>query len=121
MTHDRAGTTALPADLVDLPHLVAAYYTVAPDLSDPGQRVSFGTSGHHGTSTNGSFNEAHIAATTQAICQYRAIQGIAGPLFLGHDTHGLSEPSWITALEVLGERRHHDDRRRRAVHPHPRR
>ena len=101
MTHERAGTTALPADLVDLPHLVAAYYTVAPDLSDPGQRVSFGTSGHRGTSTNGSFNEAHIAATTQAICEYRAIQGIAGPLFLGRDTHGLSEPSWITALEVL--------------------
>ncbi|MEZ5248689.1 MAG: phosphoglucomutase (alpha-D-glucose-1,6-bisphosphate-dependent) [Ilumatobacteraceae bacterium] len=91
----------LPADLVDLSHLVAAYYTVEPDLADPGQRVSFGTSGHRGTSTSGSFNEAHIAATTQAICEYRAAQGIAGPLYLGRDTHGLSEPAWITALEVL--------------------
>ncbi|MFN6122271.1 MAG: phosphoglucomutase, alpha-D-glucose phosphate-specific, partial [Actinomycetes bacterium] len=101
MAHERAGTVATPADLVDLPHLVAAYYTVRPDLADPGQRVSFGTSGHRGTSTDGSFNEAHIAATTQAICEYRAAQGIAGPLFLGRDTHGLSEPAWITALEVL--------------------
>ncbi len=101
MAHERAGTVATPADLVDLPHLVAAYYTVRPDLADPGQRVSFGTSGHRGTSTDGSFNEAHIAATTQAICEYRAAQGIAGPLLLGRDTHGLSEPAWITALEVL--------------------
>ncbi|MCB9393145.1 MAG: alpha-D-glucose phosphate-specific phosphoglucomutase [Acidimicrobiaceae bacterium] len=101
MAHERAGTTASPADLVDLSHLVAAYYTVEPDLADPGQRVSFGTSGHRGTSTSGSFNEAHIAATTQAICEYRAAQGIAGPLYLGRDTHGLSEPAWITALEVL--------------------
>ena len=101
MAHERAGTVATPADLVDLPHLVAAYYTVRPDLADPGQRVSFGTSGHRGTSTDGSFSEAHIAATTQAICEYRAAQGIAGPLFLGRDTHGLSEPAWITALEVL--------------------
>ncbi|CAB4569938.1 MAG: alpha-D-glucose phosphate-specific phosphoglucomutase [Actinobacteria bacterium] len=101
MAHERAGTVATPADLVDLPHLVAAYYTVRPDLADPGQRVSFGTSGHRGTSTDGSFNEAHIAATTQAICEYRTAQGIAGPLFLGRDTHGLSEPAWITALEVL--------------------
>ncbi len=101
MAHERAGTVATPADLVDLPHLIASYYTVAPDPADPVQQVSFGTSGHRGTSTNGSFNEAHIAATTQAICEYRAAQGIAGPLFLGRDTHGLSEPSWITALEVL--------------------
>ena len=101
MAHERAGTVALPSDLVDLPHLVAAYYTVEPDLEDPAQRVSFGTSGHRGTSTNGSFNDLHIAATTQAICEYRAGQGIAGALFLGRDTHGLSEPAWITALEVL--------------------
>ena len=101
MAHERAGTVATPADLVDLPHLIASYYTVVPDPADPVQQVSFGTSGHRGTSTNGSFNEAHIAATTQAICEYRAAQGIAGPLFLGRDTHGLSEPSWITALEVL--------------------
>ncbi len=101
MAHERAGTVATPADLVDLPHLVASYYTVVPDPADPVQQVSFGTSGHRGTSTNGSFNEAHIAATTQAICEFRAAQGVAGPLFLGRDTHGLSEPSWITALEVL--------------------
>jgi phosphoglucomutase len=101
MVHERAGTVATPADLVDLSHLVAAYYTVEPDVSAVDQRVSFGTSGHRGTSTNGSFNEAHIAATTQAICEYRAGQGIAGPLFIGRDTHGLSEPAWITALEVL--------------------
>lgn len=101
MAHERAGTVATPADLVDLPHLIASYYTVVPDPADPVQQVSFGTSGHRGTSTNGSFNEAHIAATTQAICEYRAAQGVAGPLFLGRDTHGLSEPSWITALEVL--------------------
>jgi phosphoglucomutase len=101
MAHERAGTVATPADLVDLPHLIASYYTVVPDPADPAQQVSFGTSGHRGTSTNGSFNESHIAATTQAICEYRAAQGIAGPLFLGRDTHGLSEPAWITALEVL--------------------
>ena len=101
MAHERAGTLATPADLVDLPHLVAAYYTVVPDPADPLQQVAFGTSGHRGTSTNGSFNEAHIAATTQAICEYRAAQGIAGPLYIGRDTHGLSEPAWITALEVL--------------------
>ncbi len=101
MAHERAGTLATPADLVDLPHLVAAYYTITPDPADPLQQVAFGTSGHRGTSTNGSFNEAHIAATTQAICEYRAAQGIAGPLFIGRDTHGLSEPAWITALEVL--------------------
>lgn len=101
MAHERAGTPATPADLVDLPHLVAAYYTTVPDPSDPLQQVSFGTSGHRGTSTNASFNEAHIAATTQAICEYRTAQGIAGPLFIGRDTHGLSEPAWITALEVL--------------------
>ena len=101
MAHERAGNLATPADLVDLPHLVAAYYTVVPDPADPLQQVAFGTSGHRGTSTNGSFNEAHIAATTQAICEYRAAQGIAGPLFIGRDTHGLSEPAWITALEVL--------------------
>ena len=101
MVHERAGTVAAPTDLVDLSHLVAAYYTVRPDVAEVDQRVSFGTSGHRGTSTNGSFNEDHIAATTQAICEYRAGQGIAGPLFLGRDTHGLSEPAWITAIEVL--------------------
>jgi phosphoglucomutase len=101
MTADRAGQPALPSDLVDVPHLVTAYYTRWPDLDDPGQRVAFGTSGHRGSSLDGAFNEAHIVATTQAICDYRAAQGIAGPLFLGRDTHALSEPAWASALEVL--------------------
>ena len=101
MRHERAGTPAQPADLVDVAHLVTAYYTVTPDLDDPAQRVAFGTSGHRGSSLKGSFNEAHIAATTQAICEYRASEGIGGPLFMGRDTHGLSEPAWSTALEVL--------------------
>lgn len=101
MSSDRAGQLALPSDLVDVPHLVTAYYTRWPDLDDPGQRVAFGTSGHRGSSLDGSFNEAHIVATTQAICDYRKEQGIAGPLFLGRDTHGLSEPAWASALEVL--------------------
>src|SRR3954462_5965931 len=101
MANDRAGQLAQPQDLVDVAHLVTAYYTIWPDLSDPGQRVVFGTSGHRGSSLNGAFNEAHIVATTQAICDYRSAQGIAGPLFIGRDTHGLSEPAWASALEVL--------------------
>ncbi len=101
MAHERAGTPARPDDLVDVAHLVTAYYTIVPDPGDPGQRVAFGTSGHRGSSLDGSFNEAHIAAMTQAICEYRAAQGITGPLFMGRDTHGLSEPAWATALEVL--------------------
>ncbi len=101
MRHERAGTPAQIEDLVDIPHLITAYYTEQPDLSDPDQRVAFGTSGHRGSSLNASFNESHIAATTQAICEYRAGQSIAGPLFLGRDTHALSEPAWATALEVL--------------------
>ncbi len=101
MTHDRAGQLAQAADLIDVAHLVTAYYTTWPDLEDPGQRVAFGTSGHRGSSLTGAFTEAHIVATTQAICDYRAAQGIAGPLFVGRDTHGLSEPAWASALEVL--------------------
>jgi len=101
MKHERAGTPALVEDLTDIPHLITAYYTQTPDLDDPEQRVAFGTSGHRGSSLNGSFNEPHIAATTQAISEYRAGQSIGGPLFLGRDTHGLSEPAWGTALEVL--------------------
>src|SRR3954469_5414673 len=101
MANDRAGQLAQPQDLVDVAHLVTAYYTIWPDLSDPGQRAVFGTSGHRGSSLNGAFNEAHIVATTQAICDYRSAQGIAGPLFMGRDTHGLSEPAWASALEVL--------------------
>ncbi|MCG2624213.1 phosphoglucomutase (alpha-D-glucose-1,6-bisphosphate-dependent) [Arthrobacter sp. I2-34] len=98
---NRAGTLALPSDLVNLTALLDAYFDVKPDLSDPAQRVAFGTSGHRGTSLNGSFNEDHIAAITQAIVEYRAGQGIAGPLFLGKDTHALSDPAQNTALEVL--------------------
>ncbi len=99
--HPRAGTVAEPSDLVDVPHLVTAYYTGRPDPSDPDQRVAFGTSGHRGSSLNTAFNEAHIVATTQAICDYRKGQGYDGPLFVGRDTHGLSEPAWASALEVL--------------------
>jgi phosphoglucomutase len=101
MAHDRAGQPAQAQDLIDVAHVVTAYYTTTPDLEQPGQRVAFGTSGHRGSSLDGSFTEAHIAATTQAICDYRTAQGIAGPLFLGRDTHALSEPAWATALEVL--------------------
>ncbi|HET6625691.1 MAG TPA: phosphoglucomutase (alpha-D-glucose-1,6-bisphosphate-dependent) [Nocardioidaceae bacterium] len=101
MSDRRAGTVARPSDLVDVPHLVTAYYTGEPDPSDPEQRVAFGTSGHRGSSLRNAFNEAHIVATTQAICDYRAEQGYDGPLFIGRDTHGLSEPAWSSALEVL--------------------
>jgi phosphoglucomutase len=101
MAHERAGQPAGPEDLIDVPHVVTAYYTTWPDVEDPGQRVAFGTSGHRGTSLDGSFTEAHIVATTQAICDYRESQGTAGPLFLARDTHALSEPAWASALEVL--------------------
>lgn len=97
----RAGTVAQSQDLVDLTALLDAYYDLAPDLGDPGQRVAFGTSGHRGSSLKGSFNEPHIVAITQAIVEYRAGQGITGPLFLGKDTHALSEPAQNSALEVL--------------------
>lgn len=101
MTHPRAGTVAQPEDLIDIAHVVTDYYAVDPDPTDPTQRVAFGTSGHRGSSVLGSFNEAHIAAMTQAIAEHRASEGIAGPLFLGRDTHALSEPAWVTTLEVL--------------------
>ncbi|WP_122819011.1 phosphoglucomutase (alpha-D-glucose-1,6-bisphosphate-dependent) [Nocardioides pantholopis] len=101
MPHPRAGTPAQPEDLVDVAHLVTAYYTGRPDPEDPDQQVAFGTSGHRGSSLRTSFNETHILATTQAICDYRREQGYDGPLFLGRDTHALSEPAWATALEVL--------------------
>ena len=87
--------------LVNVPRLVSAYYTLKPDVADPAQQVAFGTSGHRGSSLDRAFNDAHIAATTQAICEHRAAAGIRGPLFLGRDTHGLSEPAWRTAVEVL--------------------
>ena len=101
MSHPRAGKPAEASDLVNLPRLLAAYYTESPDPAERGQRVAFGTSGHRGSSLKASFNEAHILATTQAICEYRAAQGTGGPLFLGQDTHALSEPAFRTALEVL--------------------
>ncbi|MGZ4661673.1 MAG: phosphoglucomutase, alpha-D-glucose phosphate-specific, partial [Arthrobacter sp.] len=97
----RAGTVAQPQDLVDLTALLDAYYDVSPDLGDPGQRVAFGTSGHRGSSLKASFNEPHILAITQAIVEYRAGQGITGPLYMAKDTHGLSEPAQNSALEVL--------------------
>ena len=101
MAHPRAGQPAAPEDLIDVDAVVAAYFDIAPDPADPDQRVVFGTSGHRGSSLDGAFNEPHIAATTQAICEYRAAQGYTGPLFLGKDTHALSGPAWETAIEVL--------------------
>ncbi|MDT9660763.1 phosphoglucomutase (alpha-D-glucose-1,6-bisphosphate-dependent) [Rhodococcus qingshengii] len=101
MAHERAGQVALPEDLINVPHLVTAYFTRTPDPENPMQQVLFGTSGHRGSSLDSAFNEAHILATTQAIVEYRASQGIDGPLFIGRDTHALSEPAWLSALEVL--------------------
>jgi phosphoglucomutase len=101
MTDPRAGQPAAPDDLIDVAALVTAYYTVDPDPAEPAQQVSFGTSGHRGSAFDAAFNEAHILATTQAICEYRAAQGYDGPLFVGRDTHALSAPAWTTALEVL--------------------
>ncbi len=99
--HPRAGLPALPSELVDVPALLRAYDELRPNPSDPAQRVAFGTSGHRGSAFRAAFNEAHILATTEAICRYRDAQGYAGPLFMGRDTHALSEPAWRTALEVL--------------------
>lgn len=101
MAHDRAGRPARPDDLVDIAGLVTAYYSRVPDPDDPAQRVVFGTSGHRGSSLDGTFNEAHIQAVTQAIVEYRAARGITGPVYLARDTHALSEPAWTTVLEVL--------------------
>ena len=101
MVDPRAGQPAAASDLVDVAKLVTAYYAVHPDPGEPSQRVSFGTSGHRGSAFTATFNEDHILATTQAICEYRAGHGIDGPLFLGADTHALSEPAQVSALEVL--------------------
>jgi phosphoglucomutase len=101
VANPRAGQPAQPEDLVDLPHLVTAYYANEPDPDNTDQQVAFGTSGHRGSALDGAFNEAHILAITQAIVEYRAAAGTTGPLFIGRDTHGLSEPAWVSALEVL--------------------
>ncbi len=99
--HPRAGTPATADDLVDLSALLAAYHDGHPDPAVAEQRVAFGTSGHRGSSLRTTFNDDHIAATSQAICEYRAGAGIDGPLFLGKDTHALSDPAWTTAVEVF--------------------
>ena len=99
--NDRAGTPAAASDLIDVHELVQAYYSLVPDVTIATQRVVFGTSGHRGSSLDSAFNETHIAAITQAIVEYRAGEGITGPLFIGTDTHGLSRPAETTALEVL--------------------
>lgn len=99
--HPQAGKPAVPSMLVNIPRLVTAYYTERPDPSIPEQRVAFGTSGHRGSAFKQAFNEAHILAISQAICLYRQQQHIDGPLFLGMDTHALSEPAFASALEVL--------------------
>jgi len=99
--HPLAGKPAPHEMLVNVPRLITAYYTRDPDLSDPTQRVAFGTSGHRGSAFRGNFNEGHILAISQAICEYRRAQGITGPLFIGMDTHALSEPALASAIEVF--------------------
>jgi alpha-D-glucose phosphate-specific phosphoglucomutase len=99
--HQRAGQPARPEDLIDVEALLRGYHDVVPDPDDVDQQVAFGTSGHRGSSLDGAFNAWHILATSQAICDYRREQGTDGPLFIGRDTHALSEPAWRSALEVL--------------------
>lgn len=101
MAHERAGQLAQPSDLIDIAELVTAYYRLEPDVNNPDQAVSFGTSGHRGSSLDSAFNENHILAITQAIVDYRAEQGTTGAIFVGRDTHALSEPAMVSALEVL--------------------
>ena len=100
-TNPRAGQPASKDDLVDIPALVSAYYSLKPDASITGERVTFGTSGHRGKAFKKSFNEAHIRAVTQATCEYRKKEGIDGPLYIGKDSHALSTPAQISAIEVL--------------------
>ena len=100
-TNPLAGKPAPPAILVNVPRLITSYYTDVPDPSIAAQRVVFGTSGHRGCAFERSFNEWHVLAICQAICQYRKRRGIDGPLFLGIDTHALSAPAFASALEVL--------------------
>ena len=102
MAHERAGQPAQEQDLINVDELLAAYYDRTPDPTNPDQMVVFGTSGHRGSSLDTAFQDLHIAATTQAIVEYRAEQGTTGPLFIGKDTHALSLPAWKTAIEVLG-------------------
>src|SRR3954466_8587765 len=97
----QAGQPADPSLIVNVDRLIGAYYDLKPDPAVPSQRVAFGTSGHRGSAFNRAFNEAHILAITEAICRYRQQQGYDGPLFLGRDTHALSEPAFRSALEVL--------------------
>ncbi|NDR53195.1 phosphoglucomutase (alpha-D-glucose-1,6-bisphosphate-dependent), partial [Actinomyces sp. 565] len=99
--HERAGLPAQPEDLIDVDEVVNAYYELVPDPAIPAQKVVFGTSGHRGSSLDTAFNEAHIVATTAAIVEYRRSQGTDGVLYIGRDTHALSEPAWRTAIEVL--------------------
>ena len=99
--HERAGTRALPEDLIDVDALIGAYYDLVPDVGIASQRVAFGTSGHRGSAFDSAFNEAHIVSITAAIVEYRERQGVDGPLFIGKDTHALSGPAQETAVEVL--------------------
>lgn len=101
MAHARAGERALASELVDVPALIAAYYTIQPDSRERGQRVTFGTSGHRGSAAKASFNEAHLLAVAQAVCDHRSAHGVDGPLFVGKDTHALSTPAWVSVVEVL--------------------
>lgn len=101
MAHERAGQPARPEDLIDIAEVVTAYYTRTPDADDPDQAVAFGTSGHRGSSLDTAFNENHILAITQAIVEYRRAHEIGGPVYIGRDTHALSEPAMVSALEVL--------------------
>jgi Phosphoglucomutase/phosphomannomutase, alpha/beta/alpha domain I len=115
-----AGKPADPASLISIAKLITAYYAGKPDISVPAQRVMFGTSGHRGCSLDNSFNEAHILAITQAICDYRKQQGFDGPMFIGLDTHALSEPAFSSAVEVLaGQRRRRNGGRGQRLHTHP--
>ena len=99
--HPNAGQIATDDMLVNIPRLVSAYYAIKPEHDNVAQQVAFGTSGHRGTAFNGSFNETHILAISQAICEYRHQQGITGPIYVGMDTHALSEPALISAVEVF--------------------
>ena len=101
MAHQRAGQPAREDDLIDIAEVITAYYTRDIDPGNPDQQVAFGTSGHRGSSLDNAFNEAHILATTQAIVDYRRGEGIDGPVYIGRDTHALSEPAMVSALEVL--------------------